>query len=287
MKTIKFADLKKEYKCETLYYKQVEFDNLRILSVHPEVRHPSNTAIVFVHGGGWTIGCPHMYIQEMHYFAERGAECFSVQYRLNKEKNYILEDCIKDVRSAIRYLKKNADILMISPDKIVVIGDSAGGHLVTSLTTIDPIDDESDDLSISVQPSVIINCNGVVDLTPTFGASARNPKNTHLDDNDEEYIAYIKALSPMYNVKKSDTVILNLQGKQDGCVNYTMTEEYHNKQLQVGNDSTLVLWDDAKHAFILIGYTGTDEQIVRAINTIDDFLTTREYLPNKNVNIII
>jgi acetyl esterase len=85
-------------------------------------------AIVFFHGGGWTIGDLDTHDVVCRQLAI-GARCavFSVDYRLAPESPFpaAVEDCI----SATNYVFKESRSLKIDPSRIAVSGDSAGGNL--------------------------------------------------------------------------------------------------------------------------------------------------------------
>jgi acetyl esterase len=85
-------------------------------------------AIVFFHGGGWTIGDLDTHDVVCRQLAI-GARCavFSVDYRLAPESPFpaAVEDCI----SATNYVFKESRSLKIDPSRIAVGGDSAGGNL--------------------------------------------------------------------------------------------------------------------------------------------------------------
>jgi len=85
-------------------------------------------ALVFFHGGGWTIGDLDTHDVLCRQFAN-GARCavFSVEYRLAPEAPFPagVEDCL----SATEYLLRNAEQLNIKRDLVAVGGDSAGGNL--------------------------------------------------------------------------------------------------------------------------------------------------------------
>ena len=85
-------------------------------------------ALVFFHGGGWTIGDLDTHDMLCRELAS-GARCavFSVEYRLAPESPFpaAVEDCI----AATDFVFKNAETLAIQPDRIAVGGDSAGGNL--------------------------------------------------------------------------------------------------------------------------------------------------------------
>ena len=97
---------------------------------------PANTtnpvpAIVDIHGGWWYTGgdkAEHLQNVGGHQiFARLGVAVFSIQYRLGKDGGF--PQNIRDCRNAIRFIRKNAALFNIDPERILVTGGSAGGHL--------------------------------------------------------------------------------------------------------------------------------------------------------------
>ena len=86
----------------------------------------------------------------------------SVDYRLrHRDQVKVPLECVKDAKSAIRYLRANAKKLKIDPSRVVAKGDSAGGQLAAATATLtDPrTNDDCFDLSISCVPqAVILTC---------------------------------------------------------------------------------------------------------------------------------
>ena len=85
-------------------------------------------ALVFFHGGGWTIGDPDTHDTLCRELAN-GARCavFSVEYRLAPEAPFpaAVDDCI----AATQFVFENSEALKVHRDRIAVGGDSAGGNL--------------------------------------------------------------------------------------------------------------------------------------------------------------
>ena len=97
-----------------------------------------------------------------NFWAKRGMIAVSVDYRLrNRDQVKVPLECVKDAKSAIRYLRANAKKLKIDPSRVVAKGDSAGGQLAAATATLtDPkTNDDCFDLSISCVPqAVILTC---------------------------------------------------------------------------------------------------------------------------------
>ena len=85
-------------------------------------------ALVYFHGGGWTIGDLDTHDSLCRSLAN-GARCavFSVEYRLAPEAPFpaAVDDCI----SSTQYISQNASSLNVDANRIAVGGDSAGGNL--------------------------------------------------------------------------------------------------------------------------------------------------------------
>ncbi|MFZ4596640.1 MAG: alpha/beta hydrolase fold domain-containing protein [Verrucomicrobiaceae bacterium] len=91
--------------------------------------------ILDIHGGGWQARQIEADKPMMERLAQRGYVTALVSYRLSQEAKFpaALHDC----KAAIRCLKANAKTLKLDPERIGIIGGSAGGHLsgLTSMTT--------------------------------------------------------------------------------------------------------------------------------------------------------
>ena len=87
-------------------------------------------ACILVHGGGWTKGDKTTFIKPLFEpLGQAGFAWFSINYRLAPQHRF--PACIEDVETAIRWVKAHAAEYKADPQRIALIGESAGGHLVS------------------------------------------------------------------------------------------------------------------------------------------------------------
>jgi len=99
-----------------------------------EVRHGG--AVLFLHGGGWKGGHRCGFRWHAHRLSLRGYLACTIDYRLVPAALFpaALDDC----RTALDWLIERAKEFQIQPDRIGVVGSSAGGHLAACLGVVDP-----------------------------------------------------------------------------------------------------------------------------------------------------
>lgn len=130
----------------------------------------NGTAVVICPGGGYAIlATDHEGTQVARWFQSKGVTSLVLRYRLGKRYKHPAP--LEDVQRALRYARANATTLKISPDRVGVMGFSAGGHLASTVATHfdrgrkdsqDPIDRES------CRPDFAILGYPVVSLTADF-----------------------------------------------------------------------------------------------------------------------
>jgi arylformamidase len=92
--------------------------------------------VVFIHGGGWSVGDKaYGDASKATYFTGRGYAYASLNYRLVPDAT--VEQQGADIAAGLAYLRANARSLGVDPDRIVIMGHSAGAHL-SALVASDP-----------------------------------------------------------------------------------------------------------------------------------------------------
>lgn len=110
--------------------------SLLSLDVYPAPGDGPAPAVVFVHGGGWVIGDKSGIATApfaLDFFADEGFSVVSTNYRLITDPgspNATWDDQPTDVAAAVAWVSEHADELCIDAERIVLIGHSAGAHIV-------------------------------------------------------------------------------------------------------------------------------------------------------------
>ncbi len=97
--------------------------------------------LLLIHGGAWTKGSKEAYQEWGPLLAQAGFAAIAVNYRRSSATNVGWPGALEDVRQAFHWMVAHARSFQINPQRIGVIGDSAGGQLAALLTLtyyIDP-----------------------------------------------------------------------------------------------------------------------------------------------------
>lgn len=124
---------------------------------------PQKTAIIFIHGGGWRSGNKAMHQPLLQRLALLGYVCIAPEYRLSTEALY--PAAVHDIKTAIRWVRKNAAHYNINSNKIVVAGHSAGGQLAAFMGATNGMKAFDGDCcfpKISSRANAVINLDGTL-----------------------------------------------------------------------------------------------------------------------------
>ena len=113
-------------------YSKVSDRELLLDAFLPKKDGPS-PAILVVHGGAWRMGNRKQLRGYAEALAKAGFVCFAIDYRLAPKHKFPAQ--IDDCRSAVKWIRSNAEKYKVDPKKLGAIGYSAGGHLVSLLGT--------------------------------------------------------------------------------------------------------------------------------------------------------
>ena len=226
-------------------------------------------AIVFFFGGGWNGGSTKQFYPQAQAMAEQGMVAFSADYRVKSRNKTTPFECVKDGKSAIRWVREHAAELGVDPDRIVAAGGSAGGHVAACTGIIKGVEDDAEKLSVSSVPNAMILFNPVLDTTKK-GYGAKNFK----PDQQTE-------LSPVHHIHKGIVPTLVFHGTADKTVPFENAEHFTRLMKEAGNECVLVPYKGKDHGFFngssfrkANGDASFDDTMKRSI----EFLKTHHFI---------
>lgn len=215
--------------------------------------------IVLIHGGGWQGGTHGPYLTKAIPLVRSGEfAAVSIGYRLTDVASWPTQ--IHDCQAGLRWVKANAEKYNWDPERIVVWGSSAGGHLVAMLGV--SADAKEIDGKLGPHRDEDLKVAGVVDFfgpanmatmgdPPGFERhnSADSPESKLLGGAVKEVPEVAKSASPQSYVSAGDAPFLILHGTKDGTVPFQQSVDFHAALKKAGVDSTFVPVEGAGHGF--------------------------------------
>jgi acetyl esterase/lipase len=248
-------------------YKKVGERELRLNIFEPAglKRGDKRPCFLTIHGGGWTGLSPRRQDPFAAHFAKCGMVAISVEYRLAKPKAGVtVFDCVKDARSAMRYVRAHAAELGIGPQKIVANGGSAGGHLAAGTALFDGVDEAGDDTSVSCVPQALVLCFPVIDTSTAGYGNAKI--GTRWQD-----------LSPLHRVRPGAPPTIIFHGTGDSVTPYAGAEAFCDAMLKAGSRCELVTTAGAAHGYLMRDRTQYEE----ALRKSEAFLASLGFMEKK------
>jgi acetyl esterase/lipase len=243
-------------------YARVGDTSLRLDLYLPEGQGP-HPLIVWIHGGAFRSGDKGgIFWSPMPRQTERGYAVASINYRLSGQA--IFPALVYDCKAAIRWLRANAGKYGLRAERIVVAGESAGGHLSALMGTSGGVK-ELEDLAMG-NPSESSRVQGVVDFFgPTdflqmdagVPAACPNPMVHKAADSPESQLLgctitscpeKVKAANSITYIGKDDPPFLILHGTGDCLVASTQSQLLYDALLKAGVKASLHLLPGLAHA---------------------------------------
>ncbi|MBX7210531.1 MAG: alpha/beta hydrolase [Verrucomicrobiaceae bacterium] len=193
----------------------------------PEGTGPFATCIL-VHGGGFTKGDKQSFIKPLFEpLAKAGFAWFTINYRLAPQHQW--PACADDVATAIKWVKAHAADYKVDPKRIALIGESAGGHLVSWAG----VTGEGDTRVAAVVPFYAPHDLVVqVKMRNALGGLAGLVGSEEMSDATMKKLA---DMSPMNRIKPGLPPFLQIHGDKDDKVPHSQSVEFEKKMKAAGN----------------------------------------------------
>lgn len=258
-------------------YKTIGDVKLSLFIFSPPDHKPSDQrpAIVFFFGGGWQNGSPGQFHEHCKYLASRGMVAITADYRVGSRQGVKAVECVRDAKSAIRWVRKEAKHLGIDPNRIAAGGGSAGGHLAAATGVISGLDEPTEDAAISSRPNALVLFNPALVLESVDGLPTVNEKRA--GEIRERFGIAGKEISPYHHVSSGAPPTIIFHGKADSTVPYRTAELFTDSMKKAGNRCELVGFDGQQHGFFNFG-RGDNSYYRQTTRQMDEFLTSLGYL---------
>ena len=250
----------------TVIYKTVGDVTLKIHLFEPQGHKATDKrpAIVFFFGGGWNGGSPKQFYPHCAYLASRGMVAAAAEYRIKSKHGTSPYECVRDGKSAVRFLRSNADKLGIDPERLAAGGGSAGGHVAATTATVTAFNQTDEDTTVSCVPNALVLFNPVYDNGPDGYGQSR------VKERWREF-------SPMHNIRKGIPPAIVFLGTKDKLIPVKTGETFRDMMREVGSRSELFLYEDQPHGFFNFGKSG-NKFYVQTVTEMDKFLASLDYL---------
>jgi len=217
-------------------------------------------AVLLIHGGGWKEGDKRQ-AREIEFgttLADNGYIAASVNYALRSAGKFPIN--LQDCKNGIRYLRAHAEELGGDPDRIAVMGGSAGGHLalMVAYTADDPnLAPPQPYPGISDKVSCVIDFYGITDIEsrkktdpegkPTEPRGVEPEVQSIFGSTPQDW----KKASPSGHLRKNLPPTLILHGKKDTTVDRDQSQLLAEELKKAGAEYELVWLNQAGHSFSL------------------------------------
>ena len=215
-------------------------------------------AVLLIHGGGWKEGDKRQ-AREIEFgrtLAKNGFVAASINYALRSAGKF--PQNLQDCKNGIRYLRAYADELGIDPERISVMGGSAGGHLAllvaytadqSNLAPSQPYPGVSDKVACVVDFYGISNLATRKETDPTGKPLEIEP----LDSTTQSIFGSTpedwKKASPVTYVKRDVPPTLILHGRKDTTVDSDQSQELADALKKAGATYEIIWLPNAPHSF--------------------------------------
>lgn len=236
--------------------------DLKLDLIEPRFGHGTDRpapVLLDIHGGGWSEGDKSEELELLKSFSEIGWLSIAINYRLAPD--HIFPAQLDDCRAALKWTMEHAGEYGGDPDRIVLWGTSAGGHLsllIAATLNMDPDEipagENSTDLDNSYGVRCVFDLAGPADLTRLDGLlpPIRELVNMFLGADpilkgiDEPLPGALEA-SPLTYIDQGDPPVFIVHGTVDIIIPQWQSEELYETLVDAGVEAELVIVEGLDH----------------------------------------
>ena len=212
------------------------------------------SALVLVHGGGWTGGDHYRFAQLGFTLAQAGYVVTLPTYRMIKDGPFPAS--LHDLKNSIRWLRANAKKYNADPDRIGAYGDSAGGTLTltVAMTAGDKeLEGDGTFLDSSSELQAVVCSGAVGDMQHPHHSNRavsvyRNLAGALVRGRSvAEVEAMMCRASPCSYIRKNVPPVMLIHGAKDNVVFIDSTDDFHTRMKSADANIEYLRFEDGTH----------------------------------------
>lgn len=211
--------------------------------------HKPCPVIVWICGGAYMVVDHSVWMPELVRFARAGYVVASIEYRTTNEAHFPAQ--LIDVKSAIRYLRAHAQQYCIDPDRIFVMGESAGGTMACLLGTTGNMTeyDQGDDLAFSSSVQGVVDFYGLTNMDPNARISGGAVPYWTMDAflGAQDAASQAQRASAVNHVSQDTPPFMILHGSEDPVVPLEQSQRLYDVLQENGVNSEFLILEGAAH----------------------------------------
>lgn len=258
------GDLEKD-----IVYKKINGIILKLDISTPDGEGPFPT-VIYVHGGGLRSGSKAGAEKSSigRALINAGYSVISVDYRLYPQAHF--PDPVDDVVSSIRFIEKNAKKYKVDSKRMVLMGGSSGGYLVSYVG--------ASDLK-KIKVAAVVPLWGVYDYPERYQKGMQDRQfikdslfwrdffNVPINGSRELFFDKMREASTTRMIKKDLPPFLLVHGTSDSTINYMQAVHFCERMKAAGNTCDLITVNGGTHSTsTLTKDPGTIPEIIRWLN---------------------
>ena len=232
--------------------------------------------VIYMHGGFWVAGNKEGALMSLMPWFEMGWNVVNVEYRLGRVA--LAPAAVEDCFCALKWVASQARMYNFDVNRLVVTGESAGGHLALALGMIPAsagLDEECASATPLPKVAAVINWFGITDVNDVIEGPHRANAAAQWFGSIPNKADIAKRVSPLTYVRPGLPPIMTIHGDSDTTVPYQHAVRLHEALKGVGVENLLITVPGGKHGNF------TPEERTRIYTAIREFLT-KNSLPANN-----
>ena len=231
--------------------------------------------LLYIHGGGWVGGTKEGAMLRLLPYLEMGFAVVNVEYRLARVA--LAPAAVEDGRCALRWVLSNADRYGFDPDRIVVSGHSAGGHLTLTTGMLpasagldrrcparSPAGGLADAHEPEMRVAAMVNWYGITDVADLVSGPNAKTYAVAWMGGLTDWRAVAERVSPLSHVRSGLPPILTIHGDADNIVPFDHAVRLHQALDEAGVPAKLHVIKGGGHGGFSVAESLTAYRAIRA-----------------------